>query len=403
MNLRKTAAFYFGGKKVLLCGLGLHGGGEGVARFLVWAGAKLTVTDAKPESNFAGAVKKLRKLGVKFVLGRHRYSDFKSAQIVIKNPGVPENSPFVKYARKIGKPVLSETQIFFDLVPKEKIIGVTGTKGKTTAAMLIAHLLKARFKIVLVGNIPGRSALESLIRLKKMPDFFVYELSSFNLEGFKKSPRYAVVTNIFPDHLNRYENFAKYKKTKENIFKHQVKGDFLWSGEPDVAEKVALFLGVSSKDVKKRLKRFKPAKGRTEFIGKVKGASVINDTTATNPGATIFSVAQVQKRFKVKPSRIILIAGGEDKNLKYAEFLKKIKGLKKVILLPGRATEKIKFFKALRVKTLKDAVARAFKFVKKGDVVIFSPGAASFNMFKNEFDRGRAFNALIRRVKRGLL
>ena len=114
-------------------------------------------------------------------------------------------------------------------------------------------------------------------------------------------------------------------------------------------------------------------------------------------------MAQVQKRFKVKPSRIILIAGGEDKNLKYAEFLKKIKGLKKVILLPGRATEKIKFFKALRVKTLKDAVARAFKFVKKGDVVIFSPGAASFNMFKNEFDRGRAFNALIRRVKRGLL
>src|SRR3989338_9997334 len=100
----------------------------------------------------------------------------------------------------------------------------------------------------------------------------------------------------------------------------------------------------------------KPPEGGTEFIGKVKGASVINDTAATNPGATIFSVAQVQKRFKVKPSRIILIAGGEDKNLKYAEFSKKIKGLKKVILLPGSASDKIKLARAIRVKTLEDAV-----------------------------------------------
>jgi len=394
---------FFTGKKVLLCGLGLQGGGEGVARFLVWSGARLTITDMKSEKELKGAVKRIGFQKAKFVLGRHQFSDFKNADLIVKNPGVPQNSPYIKYAKKLGKPIFSETQIFFGLVPREKIIGVTGTKGKTTAAMLIAHLLKKRFKIILVGNIPGRSALESLIGLKTLPDFFVYELSSFNLEGLKTSPKYAVITNIFPDHLNRYKNFAEYKKAKENIFKHQVKGDFFWLNKPDVAEKVALFLGVSSKDIEKRLKSFKLAEGRTEYLGEIKEVYVINDTAATNPGAAIFSIAQVERRFKVKPSRVILISGGADKNLKYAEFSKKIKGLKKVILLPGSASEKIKLAKAIRVKTLKDAVLSAFKHAKKGDVIIFSPGAASFNMFKNEFDRGRAFNSLIRGAKRGSL
>lgn len=400
MILRQIARDRFEGKKILLVGLGLQGGGKGIASFLLWAGAKLTVTDLKPEKSFKSAVKKLRKDGAKFVLGRHRYSDFKAAEIVVKNPGVPKNSPFIKYARKLGKPVLDETRIFFDLVPKDKIIGITGTKGKTTTAMLLAHLLGARFKIILVGNIPGRSALESLVKLKKLPDFFVYELSSFNLEDLRVSPRYAIITNIFPDHLNRYKNFAEYKKTKKNIFRRQKKGDFLWfdkknSVPSDIAKKVALSLGVGLRNINIRLKSFKPVKGRTEYLGKIRGVHVVNDTTATNPGAAIFSLAQIQKRFRVNPSRVILIAGGENKKLDYAGFSRKIKNLKKVILLPGSASDKIKDKNILRVDSLDLAVQKALETAKAGDCILFSPGAASFNMFKNEFDRGRKFKKTI--------
>ena len=397
MNLPEQIKSRFKNKKVLLVGLGLQGGGEGVVKFLIKAGAKVAITDLRPKNDFGIFLKKFSGKA-KFVFGRHQRADFKWADIIIKNPGVPQNSPYIKYAKKIGKTALSETQIFFSLIPKEKIIGVTGTKGKTTTAALLAHLLRSRFKVKLIGNIPGHSALESLIGLKKLPDFFVYELSSFNLEWMKTSPRYAIITNIFPDHLNRYRDFNEYKKTKENIFKYQTKGDFLWSGEPDAAVKVASFLGIGPKGIKKRLKSFKPAEGRTEYLGEFKGVRIVNDTTATNPGAAIFSLIQIEKRFKVGPSRVILIAGGEDKKLNYAEFSKKIRGLKKVILLPGRASDKIKFPKALRVNSLKESVKIAFDSAKKGDVILFSPGAASFNIFKNEFDRGQAFKRAVKEL-----
>lgn len=401
MDLLKKIKSAFGNKKVLLVGLGMQGGGEGAAKFFLKAGAELIITDLRPKKNFNSFLKTFSKKKVKFVFGGHRRVDFKSADLIVKNPAVPGDSPFIKYARKIGKMVLTESQIFFDLVPREKIIGITGTKGKTTLSLLLTHLLKSRFKVCLVGNIPGHSALESLLDLKKMPDFFVYELSSFNLEGLRVSPRYAVITNIFPDHLNRYRNFKEYIKTKKNIFKYQKKGDYFWSGaknntSSDIAQKIALAFGVGAKNIKNRLKSFKPVEGRTEYLGKIKGVHVINDTTATNPGAALFSIAQVQKRFKAKSSQIILIAGGENKKLKYDEFSKKIRGLKKVILIPGSASDLIRGKNILRVNSLKSAVKNAFEIGKNGDCVLFSPAAASFNMFKNEFERGRAFKKAVK-------
>ena len=256
MILSEKIKFNFKGKKILLVGLGMLGGGEGVARFLLKAGAKLTITDLRQKNEFYNVLKKFSGKKVKFVLGRHRFLDFKSADIIVKNPAVSYDSPFIKHAKRFGKKIVSETKIFFDLVPREKIIGITGTKGKTITAMLLARLLQGRFKVVLVGNMPGHSALESLLNLKKMPDFFVYELSSFNLEGLNKSPKYAIITNIFPDHLNRYKNFSEYKKVKANIFKYQKWGDFLWLGKKkdtsfDIAQKAALSLGISPENIKK--------------------------------------------------------------------------------------------------------------------------------------------------------
>lgn len=421
--LAKIKKLFFG-KKVLLVGLGLQGGGAGTARFLCKAGAKLTITDQKSAKELTDSIKKLPRSGIKFVLGRHQKKDFVEADIIIKNPAVPRESPYISYARKLGKPTLSEAQIFFKLVPREKIIGITGTKGKSTTAMLLAHFLKPRFNIRLVGNMPGRSALETLIGLKIMPDFFVYELSSFNLEGLKTSPRYAVITNIFPDHLNRYKNFSEYKKAKANIFKYQKKGDFLWRGDKmnasrkkhnfdlktclisptsfQAAYSVARYLGIKEQDIKRRLKTFKPAEGRLEYLGKIKGAHVINDTASTNPDSAIFSIQQVKKCLHLLFSKIILIAGGENKKLSYKDFSRKIKKLKKVILIPGSASLQIKGKNILRVNSLDAAVAYAFKSAKTGDCVLFSPAAASFNLFQDEFARGQAFKKSVQKIEKSL-
>lgn len=406
MDLQKKIKSEFLGKKILLFGLGLQGGGEGALRFFLKAGTEIRATDLRPQKDFLEILKKIRPRKVKFVFGKHFGPDFKWADIIFKNPAVPQNSPFLKYAKKLKKPVLTEAQVFFSLVPREKIIGVTGTKGKTTITLLLAHILRARFNVRVVGNIPGHSALESLFELKKLPDFFVYELSSFNLEDLKISPKYAIITNIFPDHLNRYKNFGEYKRTKKNISKYQKKGDFFWLGEKNgdlsaLAQKIALSFGISAADTKKRIESFEFPSGRAEYLGKIKGARVVNDTTATNPGAALFSIAQVQKRFKTKPRQIILIAGGENKNLKYDEFSRKVKKLKRIILIPGSASDKIRGKNILRADSLDSAVKKALEEAKAGDCILFSPAAASFNMFKNEFERGREFRRAVFGAKMG--
>ncbi|MEK7598998.1 MAG: UDP-N-acetylmuramoyl-L-alanine--D-glutamate ligase [Patescibacteria group bacterium] len=448
----KKVKEYFSGKKVLLIGLGLQGGGAGTARFLRKAGADLTITDLKSENDLAASIKKISESGIKFVLGRHRKEDFARADIIVKNPGVPQESPFIFYARNLGKPVWSDTQIFFNLIPREKIIGITGTKGKSTTCRLLQHFLKRRFDARLIG-LPGSSALEDLMkRGNKLPDYFIYELSSFSLENLKTSPKYALVTNLFPDHLNRYSSFGEYLKAKENIFIHQQKGDVLWLNKRDpislaeakkagkrskiiffipgqkpiltgsiqaklispasleASRKVAQFFGISPRDTNKMINSFSPEEGRLQYIGKINGIYVINDTTATNPGSALFGIRQVLKCFGLAKNRLILIAGGDDKNLDYHDFSRYVSGLKKIIFLPGTATDKIidaaKEFSSSNyfpASGMPEAAAFAFEAAKKGDVILFSPAAASFNLFKNEFDRGRSFVNAVRTGKKRLL
>jgi UDP-N-acetylmuramoylalanine--D-glutamate ligase len=451
----EKAKEFFSGKKVLLVGLGIQGGGAGSARFLLKAGADLTVTDLKSEKDLAGSVKLISKSGIKFVLGRHRKEDFKRADIIVKNPGVPQESPFIFYAQNLGKPVLSDAQIFFRFVPREKIIGVTGTKGKSTTCRLLEHFLKRRFNIRLIG-LPGSSALEDLMRRgNELPDYFIYELSSFSLENFKTSPKYALITNLFPDHLNRYSSFGEYLKAKENIFIHQQIGDVLWLNKRDpisIAEakkikkaenrqkiiffspsqnpvpvkksiqaklispvsigagrKVAEFFGVSAAEINKLISSYSGQEGRLQYLGKINGVYVINDTTATNPDSALFGISRVLKCFSLAESRLILISGGDDKNLDYHDFSRRIAGLKKIIFLSGTATDKIidaaKEFSLNRyflASTISEATAHAFKAAKRGDIILFSPAAASFNMFKNEFDRGTAFKQAVLRLKGNL-
>lgn len=446
-------------------GLGLHGGGAGVAKFFCEQGARVLVTDLKTEEQLKESLKKLRGLKIEYILGSHRQKDFIEADLVVKNPAVPQSSPYLKIAADNKVPVKNDIQIFFDLCPAE-IVGITGTKGKSTVSTLIYLLLKSKNKnTFLAGNI-GVSPLELLEKIRKT-SVVVLELSSFELEELNKSPGIAVFTNLLQDHLDRYNNFAEYAESKNPIFKFQKKNDILilnyddpavrkigslapsrvyfyskkpLSGQTRAAafikngliyfgkeekailavDKIALrgehnlsnvlaavsaaciMGGIKDENIKKVLKRFNGIPFRQEFIEEINGIKYFNDTAATMPGAVIEAINFFSE--ECKPFNVILIAGGQNKGLDYEKLAEKINGeIKNLVLLPGTASDEIK--KHLKAKvnlieapSLKGALEKAALIARKGDIILFSPGAASFNLFKNEFDRGRQFNQEIKKL-----
>jgi len=412
-------------------GLGLNGGGVGVAKFFCTQGADVLVTDLKTEEKLQESLDKLKGLKIKYTLGKHEEKDFLWPDLIIKNPDVPGTSPYLEIARKNKIPIETDVSLFFKLT-KAFTIGVTGTKGKSTTASLIYHILKSKYKnTYLAGNI-GVSPLELIGKVKK-GDKVVLELSSFELEDLKQSPNIAVVTNIMPDHLNRYGTMAEYINAKKIIFNYQKKNDFLVLNGDDfivrqfareakgkvvfskkiekpnnfkltgnhnlynlsAAVETAKLLGVLQKDIEKSLKTFKGVPNRQEFIREVNGVKYFNDTTATMPEATITAINTFLENFA--DSRLILICGGMNKGLKYNELANIIKErVDEVIMLPGLASDKIKeclgnYTKIHDVPSIQKAVKKAKELSKKGDIVILSPAATSFNLFKNEFDRGRQF------------
>jgi len=405
----------FKDKKVVIMGLGLHGGGVGVAKFFAKQGADVLVTDLKTKSQLKKSVDKLKKLPIKFVLGKHREEDFIKADLIIKGPAVPPNSKYLKAARDNNISIKTDIQIFFDLF-KGEIIGVTGTKGKSTAATLIYLFLKQKHKnVFLAGNI-GITPLEIFNKIDKKSKI-VLELSSFELENLKQSPHVAVITTLFEDHLNRYKNLKEYIKAKKPIFKYQNKNDILFLNKDNVYTKklaeeakskviffpegkaalsVAKFYKISQKSIKKVLASFKGVPHRQELIAVKKGVKYINDTAATTPESAVLAI----KKFKKDCNNLILIAGGQDKNLKYKNLAKEIrKNVDYLILFPGTASDKIKKelkkFNYYNAKSMEKAVKKAVSLSKKKDIVLLSPGAASFGLFKNEFDRGAQFKKYV--------
>ncbi|KKU40491.1 MAG: UDP-N-acetylmuramoylalanine-D-glutamate ligase [Candidatus Azambacteria bacterium GW2011_GWE2_46_45] len=393
----------FKNKKVTIMGLGISGGGVGAAEFFAKAGARVLVTDLKTRGKLRESLGRLKGLSIRYVLGRHRKEDFENADLIIKNPGVPNESKFLALAKKSGVPIETDVGIFFDLCPAP-VVGVTGTKGKSTTAFLIHQILKRKYKNAVLGGNIGKSVLEVLPKIKKggpasptsQGGPVILELSSFQLEALtekKLSPHIAVITNIFPDHLNRYSSFAQYAKAKTNIFRFQKPEDFLIIPEDNrllekltknarskkiyfskivaksipflslahnaanlaAAIEIAKLFKISRKEILSLIPRLKLLPHRLEKVGEIGGVAYINDSGATNPGAGIEAIKAARSLFK--NGRLILIAGGEDKNLDYSVFAGEIlKNADFLILLPGSATEKMKveFQKHLaRTKNLK--------------------------------------------------
>ena len=430
-------------------GLGLHGGGLGTVEFLIREGARVTVTDLRTKKQLRESLKKLiNHKNIRWVLGKHHMRDFLETDYIIKNPGVRPDSPFLEAATKHHIPITNDIGIFFNRCPAT-IIGITGTRGKSTTAYLLWKFLKTKMSRVFLGGNIRRSVLEILPRLR-VKDLVVLELSSFQLEDLhyeKKSPHIAVLINFLRDHLNWHKTTAEYKRAKSYIFKFQKPDDYLFANPedrivremarhapshvvyprlPTAFEKivdtnlgahyrvaVGLALGVarhftiSKKSCVSILKKFHGLDSRAEHIATIRGVRFINDTTATTPDATIAALTRFRPEIK-HPHRLILIAGGQDKKLKFKAMTVAIKKYaNSVILLPGSATQKLKTqiekrktsLEVNEVSSMKDAVRMAYKGAQKGDWIILSPGAASFGLFLNEFDRGAQFVDEVKKIR----
>jgi len=440
---------YFKGKKITLMGLGLLGRGVGDAEFLAECGAILTVTDKKTEAELAESVEQLKKYpNITFHLGGHREEDFVTADLVIKAAGVPLDSPEIAAARKAGVQVAMSTALFakFAMDAGAKVVGVTGTRGKSTVTQMIAHtLIRANKQIVLGGNVRGVSTLAMLPMLYEgspRTKVVVLELDSWQLQGFgdlKISPNIAVFTNLMPDHQNYYPSTGAYFDDKANIFHYQHQGDALLVGtalqsriskaqtpcEPlvppaipadwklqvigehnrenaSLAAAALRILGLSEEEIRSGLESFQPVEGRLQFVREVRGVKIYNDNNATTPEATIAALRALGEN-------IILITGGSEKGLELKELVMEIKKrTSKVILLThsnymgsqrlaGELEREGVPFEG--VQNLREAVEKGVNGRKgeKGEeeVLLFSPAFASFGMFNNEYDRNDQFMRLI--------
>lgn len=210
-------------------GLGGFAKGSGVssAEFLARRGADLTITDLKSAKDLADNLQPLKKYkNIKYILGEHRLSDFETADWVVRNPDVPPSSAFLKVARKRGTAIDNDITLFFREYGAGRVIGVTGTRGKSTTTALIYEMARRQFKTARLGGNIGESPLRFLGKIKKGPA--VLELSNFqlsDLDTIKISPHVAVWTNLYPDHLNKYPTIKEYIGDKEKIFKYQKAGD----------------------------------------------------------------------------------------------------------------------------------------------------------------------------------
>ncbi len=429
---------YVSGKRVTVMGLGLLGRGVGDAAFLSECGAHVTVTDKKDDSALADSIAQLKTYpNITYHLGGHSEADFVNADLVIKAAGVPIDSPYIQAAKDAGVEVAMSTALFakFAAAAGATIVGVTGTRGKSTVSHMIFHtLVHAKRRAHLGGNIRGLSTLSLLPEIES-GDVAVLELDSWQLQGFgdvEVSPHIAVFTNLMPDHQNYYPDMDAYFADKANIFLFQKPGDALIIGadiaprvraahppiEPTVAGELApdwelripgihnrfnaacaasalLRLGLTSEVIRAGLESFDGVEGRLQFMGLAAGVRVFNDNNATTPQATIAALRALDQGRR----DIVLIMGGADKNLDIEELVTHIqRTCKAVYLVAGSGTERIKpllndppvFF------TLETAVDSAFEAAAFGDAVLFSPAFASFSSYANEYERNDHYLSLVR-------
>ncbi|MBP9717228.1 MAG: UDP-N-acetylmuramoyl-L-alanine--D-glutamate ligase [Candidatus Pacebacteria bacterium] len=444
---------YFKGKKVTVMRIGLLGRGIGDTAYLAEAGAEVTVVDSASAEVMQPAVTQLTEYtNITWKFGPYDFADFKNADLVLVGAGTPLEEPVLAQCREAGVRLVQSAALFAE-ISKIPIIGVTGTRGKSTVTMMIHHVLSyvTGEPVLLGGNIRGVSNLQLLKEVKE-DSLCVMELDSWQLQGFGWagiSPQVAVFTSFMEDHLNYYEQGGKsreqamsaYFTDKAQIFLHQEdSGTFITTptvfewikkvlpketlGQEIVLADVSILpedmllsmpgehnrlnaalatealkaVGLTEEEIFEGLATFPGVEGRLQLVATVDNVRIYNDNNATTPQATTAALEALDLGNK----NIILIAGGADKNINVAPLAYAItEHCKLVYLTPGSGTDNLLgYLHGGEVGvSIMDGLAAAFAEAKRmataGDIILFSPAFASFAQYKNEYERNDEFMKLV--------
>jgi UDP-N-acetylmuramoylalanine--D-glutamate ligase len=450
----------FRGRRVTVMGLGHFGGGAAAARWLARQGAFVTVTDLAGERVLSDALAALADVPIAARhLGGHREDDFRSADLVVVNPAVRPGDPFVEIARQSGARVTTEIELFLRECPA-RVVGVTGSNGKSTTAAMIAAILRADGRRTWLGGNIGESLLESLDEISP-GDWVVLELSSSQLwylgdcplgpplwSPQVSMPHVAVVTNCTPNHLDWHGDLAAYRAAKQRILTGQREGDLavLNPMDPEVrgwgrlvrgrqfdfypesavpplrlpgphyridaacAATAARGLGCGEAAIRDALCRFAGLPQRTELVAMIDGRRFYNDSSSTTPESTIAALESLE-------GPLWLLAGGRDKGMDLGPLCRAIVRRaagaalfgsardvlceKLLALEPGPKLPKSRRLrKFVTVETLAEAFRWCWDRSKPGDTILLSPACASTDQFQNYRRRGEAFVELIRGLAR---
>lgn len=440
----------FENKKISI--IGAVRSGLAAAKLAKRNGIEVFVSEAAPYESLKSNFDELKRLNIEFEYGGNSDRVY-DTDLIVTSPGVPSSSPVLEKAFDKNIPVISELEFAYRFC-KGKIIGITGTNGKTTTTTLTAHTLKTSgLRVYSAGNIG--SAFSEIADSVRESEFVVLEISSFQLDfAVSFAPYIALILNITPDHLDRYDNdIRKYAASKFNITKNQSANDFFlinsataasfkfetsakvmkidtgarvengayfengnlfyasagsgekvcgWSdvnlrGEHNLQNTLAVLaiakiLNCENRKIKDAFSSFEGVEHRLEFVRELNGVTFINDSKATNVDSVYYALQSFNY-----PLRLIL--GGKDKGNDYSKILDSVKKNVKKIYAIGSSKEKVYSFFGEYTETemcasMEEAVKKAYAEAVKGDVVLLSPACASFDMFDNYEHRGEVFKNL---------
>ncbi len=440
------------GKRVLV--LGAARSGIAAARFLNARGAIVALNDQKPFDNWAPEALGLKSEGIACLADEVPGWLLDQLELVILSPGVPSDAPAPRYAERAGAEVIGEIELAARYL-RGRVVGITGTNGKTTTTTLIGELLQHGGLPVQVGGNIG-PPLISLVESSSDDGWTVAELSSFQLETIREfHPAVAVVLNVTPNHMDRYASFADYAGAKRRIFMNQAAGDvaiinaddemvsswaqglrarvfkfsvkrpleeglFLRGNEivsrTHESEKVLMYreemqlrglhnvenvlaaltaglsCGVAADSMRETVRHFQPVEHRLEFVAEIKQVKFYNDSKATSVDATLKAL----EAFADDPGRVVLILGGRGKKAPYAPLAELMMRKARKLVLIGEDAATIEkelgqFVSYEHAVDLPDAVRRSLASSEKGDVVLLAPACASFDMFESFEHRGKVF------------
>ena len=442
--------------------IGAARSGIACAKFLVERGAIVALNDAKPIAEWSPEAVALKDDGVGCLPGEAPSWLLDNIDLVVLSPGVPVKSIPIRYAERAGVEIIGEVELASRFL-KGRMVGITGTNGKTTTTALIGELLKDAGLPVQVGGNIG-TPLISLVAGSRDDGWTVVELSSFQLETIKEfHPSIAVVLNVTPNHMDRYEAFTDYAAAKHRIFMNQEPGDVaVLNGDDEVVSSWAsglrahvvtfsvrrelregLFLrgrdlisrtpdgertlmksgemklrglhnvenvlaalsaglscGASPESMRATVSRFEPVEHRLEFVASIEEVKFYNDSKATSVDATLKAL----EAFEDDPGKLVLILGGRGKQAPYTPLGELIREKVRQLVLIGEDAETIarelgEYAPSQRVSDMREAVKLSFQSAQPGDIVLLAPACASFDMFESFEHRGKVFKSEVQSLR----